>query len=159
NCHVTTTSSLTVEARDFTYWDFHVISNPNGTITSSPSGLNCGPHTTSCVAQFPVDSDVVLTITPEIGYSVAGFDNGIVGSTTVSSDCQAATNTCVDHLNHDPRPLGANVWPQIKVNAIGPHGQIAWFGGAPFLTCDTETTTKLCRAFPPDATTPDINMN
>ena len=43
-----------------------------GTITSSPSGLSCGPQST-CTGNFLVNSTVTLTATPAAGSSFAGW--------------------------------------------------------------------------------------
>lgn len=52
-----------------------------GTITSSPSGINCG---TTCTASFNSGTSVTLTATPAAGYSFSGWSG---------SSC-AGTGTC-----------------------------------------------------------------
>ena len=148
-CDLTASSSFTVDANDFTYWNYHVQQGTHGTITSSPAGLDCGPSTNSCDALFPVASTVTLTSTAAPNYTSVGFDNGAVSGNVGSIDCPAQSATCHVTLDHDPLTIGANVWPNIQVNAVGPGGAIAWIGGGPHATCGTDATPSLCRAFGP----------
>ena len=163
-CDLTASGSATVDAYDKTYWGYHVQQGAHGTVTSSPSGLDCGPAASSCDALFPVGSNVTLTSRADPNYTSVGFDNGAVSGSVGSIDCPAESATCVVTLDHDPRTIGANVWPDIQVNAVGPGGQIAWAGGAPFATCGSDASPNLCRAFGPgagasvseNATSPDV---
>jgi hypothetical protein len=148
-CDLTATGSSTVDANDLTYWNYHVQQGAHGTITSSPSGLDCGPSSNSCDALFPVGSTVTLTSTADTSYTSVGFDNGVVSGSVGSIDCPAQSATCNVTLDHDPLTIGANVWPNIQVNAVGPGGAIAWIGGGPHATCGTDATPSLCRAFGP----------
>ena len=61
----------------------------DGTIVSSPSGINCGA---TCTATFPSSSSVALTATPNSGKSFLGWGSGC---TTVSG------NTCNVTMNGD----------------------------------------------------------
>lgn len=47
----------------------------DGSITSSPSGINCGNGGTVCSAAFPTSSSVALTATPNTGKSFVGWQN------------------------------------------------------------------------------------
>jgi hypothetical protein len=147
-CDLTSAGSFTVTAYDKTYWSWHVQQGAHGTITSSPGGFDCGPRTNSCDALFPVGSTVGLTSTAEPGYTSAGFDGGVV-DVVPSSECPAVSPTCSVTLDHAPLTIGANVWPNIEVDASGPNGQIAWLGSGPFVSCGTETSRFLCRAYAP----------
>src|SRR6185437_4199606 len=53
-----------------------------GTVTSSPSGIDCG---TTCSAAFAQGTPVTLTATPDSGSTFAGW----------SGDCTNATGTCL----------------------------------------------------------------
>ncbi len=48
----------------------------SGTVTSSPSGINCG---SACSANFPVNSSVTLTATPAAGSTFAGWGGSCTG--------------------------------------------------------------------------------
>jgi hypothetical protein len=49
----------------------------SGTVTSSPSGINCG---TTCTYQFASGSSVTLTATPDASSTFSGWVGGITGS-------------------------------------------------------------------------------
>jgi hypothetical protein len=51
----------------------------DGTIVSSPAGINCG---TTCSAMFPDGQALTLTATPSAGSTVAGFSVGCNSNTT-----------------------------------------------------------------------------
>lgn len=68
----------------------------SGTVTSSPSGINCVP---ACSTQFPAGTLVTLTATADSGFSFGGWSGGGCSGTrtcqvTMSSD-QAVTATFV----------------------------------------------------------------
>ena len=145
-CDLTASTSFTVDANDFTYWNYHVQQGTHGTITSSPAGLDCGPSTNGCDALFPVGSTVTLTSTAAANYTSVGFDNGAVSGNVGSIDCPAQSATCQVTLDHDPLTIGANVWPNIQVNAVGPGGAIAWIGGGPHATLRHRRDARACAA-------------
>jgi len=53
----------------------------DGTITSSPAGLTCGPHAT-CTGNFQLGATVTLTATPAAGSSFAGWSANCTSSGT-----------------------------------------------------------------------------
>jgi uncharacterized repeat protein (TIGR02543 family) len=63
----------------------------NGTVTSSPGGINCGSGGSTCSASF--SGTVTLTATPDAGYTFAGW----------TGDCSVcSTNTtCTINMNAD----------------------------------------------------------
>jgi hypothetical protein len=66
-CPTTTaTSNLSVEI---------TAGSGDGSITSSPSGINCGNGGNVCSAAFPTSSSVALTATPVSGKSFLGWPN------------------------------------------------------------------------------------
>ncbi len=71
----TPTMSLTVD----------VASGGTGTVTSSPSGLNCTPATTPCTLNVTPNQAVTLTATPDTQQSFAGWQGGCAGT---SPTCQ-----------------------------------------------------------------------
>lgn len=62
------------------------IGNGTGTVTSSPSGIDCGSDCTE--AYFP-DQLVTLTATPDAGSKFAGWSGGCTGTSTT---CQVTLN-------------------------------------------------------------------
>ena len=58
-----------------------VINSGNGTVTSSPSGINCG---TDCIEIFPYNSAVTLTATPESGFCFGSWGGSCQGTTTAT---------------------------------------------------------------------------
>jgi uncharacterized repeat protein (TIGR02543 family) len=68
----------------------------NGTVTSSPAGINCGSGGSSCSASFTSGSTVILTATPSTGYTFAGWtgDCSSCGTSTTCSINITADKTC-----------------------------------------------------------------
>jgi hypothetical protein len=53
--------------------------NGSGTVTSSPSGINCANTDTSCTASFASGTSITLTATP-VGSTFGGWSDGCVSS-------------------------------------------------------------------------------
>ena len=62
----------------------------NGTITSSPSGINCGESNATCEADFEGGTSVTLTATPAMDYV-----NGVWGG----DDCTGSGAICILTMN------------------------------------------------------------
>ena len=60
-----------------------------GTVTSSPSGLNCTPATTPCTLNVTPNQAVTLTATPDTEQSFAGWQGGCAGT---SPTCQVTVD-------------------------------------------------------------------
>lgn len=69
-----------------------VTGGANGTITSSPAGINCG---STCTAPFPADSSVSLTPTPITGHSFGGWTSGCTSVTGTTCTVTLDTNITV----------------------------------------------------------------
>ncbi len=65
-----------------------------GTVTSSPSGIECGPD---CAEVFPAGAVVTLTASPAPGFVLTGW----------TGDCTGTAVTCTVTLDR-PRAVGAN---------------------------------------------------
>ena len=56
----------------------------NGSVTSSPAGINCG---SDCSESYTSNTNVALTATPAVGYTFAGWSGtGCANSVTMSAD-------------------------------------------------------------------------
>ena len=89
-CTVAMTTNKTV-AKTFTIAQrtLTIATRPaNGTITSNPSGINCGESNTTCSTTFDHGTSVTLTAAPKVGYEL-----GTWGGTDCSSETNAATCT------------------------------------------------------------------
>ena len=75
----------------------------SGTVTSSPSGINCGG---TCSAMFATDSTVTLTATPTPGWSFTGWSGACTG-----------TGACGVKMA-DPRAVTATFAPPDTVYAV-----------------------------------------
>jgi Divergent InlB B-repeat domain len=65
----------------------------NGTVTSTPSGINCG---TSCLSNFTAGATVTLNATPDAGFTFSGWTGGCSGtaacSLTLSANASVTAN-------------------------------------------------------------------
>jgi hypothetical protein len=62
----------------------------NGTVTSTPSGINCG---TSCIFNFIAGTTVSLKATPDAGFTFSGWTGGCSG--TAACNLALSSNTSV----------------------------------------------------------------
>ena len=75
-CNLTISGPTTVTA-GFTQFPVLTVSESgNGTVTSSPSGINCGPGASQCAAGFAPGTPVTLTAAPGAGAIFAGWAGG-----------------------------------------------------------------------------------
>ncbi|MBL8644038.1 MAG: hypothetical protein JNK21_08885 [Rhodospirillaceae bacterium] len=66
-----------------------VLLSGTGTITSSPSGINCG---NTCSAKFTSGANVTLTATPTVGWQFAGWSGACTGTGTCTVTMNGAVN-------------------------------------------------------------------
>ncbi|MDH3328384.1 MAG: hypothetical protein OEM01_04055 [Desulfobulbaceae bacterium] len=71
-----------------------------GTVTSSPSGIDCG---TECIASYEANTEVTLTATPDEGYIFAGWsgdcpDDGTVVTKVILDTAKSCTATFAEEL-------------------------------------------------------------
>jgi len=91
-CTITISGNLTCTA-DFGY-RFSISTPPtNGTITSSPAGINCGSSGSDCSANFAEGESVTLTATPDPGYVFVGWGGDCASSCGSSPTCTITMNT------------------------------------------------------------------
>ena len=62
----------------------------SGTVTSSPSGINCVSNTGTCTNSFASGTSVVLTATPASGWSFTGWGGGCSGTGSCAVTMNAA---------------------------------------------------------------------
>ena len=79
----------------------------NGTITSNPSGINCG---NLCSASFSSGTSVILTVSSAAGYAFSGWGGACSG--TASSTCFVAMNQ-VQNVNANFVRLKRSSWKVI----------------------------------------------
>jgi phospholipase C len=107
NCTVnlTTASSVTATFAASVQLTVQTSGDGTGTITSSPSGINCG---STCTATFPSGTSVLLTTDAQAGSTFGSWSGGCSGSggcnlkltadTTVTATFNSASG--IDSINH-----------------------------------------------------------
>ena len=78
--------SVTVGSNNTYTLTVSVYGNPGGTVTSSPSGINCG---STCSKSFTAGTQVTLTATPDTAWGFFGW----------GSPCSGIANTCAVTVN------------------------------------------------------------
>ncbi|MBV9483701.1 MAG: hypothetical protein JO249_23550, partial [Acidobacteria bacterium] len=99
-----TTVTATFSASTAVQLSVSLAGHGSGTVTSSPSGINC-PQ--SCTAGFPGGTQVILTARPAAGFPFAGWSGACSGTGTsctltvkAASSATATFNGSVALLNH-----------------------------------------------------------
>ena len=87
NCSVTMASNQNVGATFTAIPLLSVTKVGNGTITSTPSGINCGPN---CSFAYAQGSSVSLAATPDSGYTFSGWSGACSGTSTCNVTMSAA---------------------------------------------------------------------
>lgn len=97
------------------------LGNGSGTVTSSPSGINCG---TACSAPFDVGSSVTLTATPASGSTFSGW----------SGACSGAGATCTVVMDAAKEVTANFSIPNISLGSALDNTNLAWAtgGNVPF---------------------------
>jgi len=98
-CSLTLNANASVTATFVPLRTLTVSTTGSGTVTSSPTGISCGP---TCSARIPQQSGVVLTATPATGWLFSAWGGACKGSTggtcTLSMDAdKSATATFVKY--------------------------------------------------------------
>ena len=73
-----------------------VAKNGNGTVTSAPSGINCG---TSCSYSFAAGTTVTLQAAPSVGYTFSGWSGACTGTSNCVITLSAATAVTANFFN------------------------------------------------------------
>lgn len=89
NTSVTVTASFSVATSTPTSYTVNVAKSGPGTVTSSPSGINCP---LSCSATYSTGTTVTLTATPNNTFTFIGWRGGCSGS---SRTCTVSASTSV----------------------------------------------------------------
>ena len=67
-------------------WPLDVTTVGDGTVTSSPTGIDCGTLTADCTNSYANSTSVTLTATPGAGQTFTGWSGGV---------CSGSSSTCV----------------------------------------------------------------
>ncbi len=103
----------------------------NGTITSSPGGIDCGP---ACAASFPPGTIVTLTASPAAGWTFAGWSGACSGS-----------DACTVTLD-GPKTVSARFEQQVKQTfplVVGKSGDGTVSSSPPGIDCGTTCSLSL----------------
>jgi hypothetical protein len=85
----------------------------NGTVTSSPSGINCG---SMCIASFTSGTQVTLTATASAGSTFSGWSGACIGTGGCSITMNAAASVSASFSTSSTPPAPA---PRTFVSAAG----------------------------------------
>jgi len=84
NCVVTMSSNLVIEAvfeeMSVSNFELTLEVGANGTVTSTPSGINCGNGGTQCSANYSENTNVNLAPSANIGFVFNGWSGACVGN-------------------------------------------------------------------------------
>lgn len=110
------------------------VSSTNGTVTSSPAGIDCG---STCSAQFPKGTTVTLTATPAAGYLFEGWSGACSGggTCTVSMSADASVQAVfAPVVDYTTQPSVHAYYVVLTANFTAPaYGEsyTAWFDYGP----------------------------
>jgi hypothetical protein len=154
-CNVTMTAPKAVGTTYFDEFHFFVDQPEHGRIVGTPGDIDCSPTSNLCDAWRPVYSTVMLTATPDPGYTLYSWDDGRVGFP--GGECASAGHStmCTVTLNGEPRLTGASFFANVSVQVGGGGGvQLNVASSAPFdtgIACPA-VAPNLCRAVAPGST-------
>jgi Ca2+-binding RTX toxin-like protein len=94
----TATASVAVDVATFT---LSVATTGNGTVTSSPAGIDCGAK---CSADFTTGSKVTLVARPDAGWTLGGWSGACSGTGPCTVTMDAAKSVQADFLPPPPTP-------------------------------------------------------
>ena len=83
----------------------------NGTITSSPTGINCG---TACTASYISNSSVILTATPAAGSTFTGWSGACTGKGSCAVSMSAAQSVTASFTTASTRLINLSTRGQVQ---------------------------------------------
>ena len=86
---MTAAKSVTATFKAIPKYTLTVTKSGSGTVTSTPSGINCG---TTCSSQFTGGTNATLSATPTNGYVFSGWSGACTGTGTCTVTMNAAKN-------------------------------------------------------------------
>lgn len=98
-----------------------------GTVTSNPSGINCG---STCSATFPYNSQVTLTVSAATGWNFSGWSGACNGTATQCTVTMSQARTVIATFSStaSPDPHGfievTGATAQVHDLGVGPDGSV-----------------------------------
>jgi endo-1,4-beta-xylanase len=118
----------------------------SGTVTSTPSGINCG---STCSAGFASGATVTLTATPASGSTFAGWSGSCSGTGTCTLSMTAARSvTATFNPSGGTRTVSINAGGSAS-GSFGADGSFS--GGSTFSTTSTIDTSQVAGTVPPQS--------
>ena len=117
----TATSSVTA-----TTYTLTVSKTGSGTITSSPSGINCG---TSCSASYASGTSVTLTASAASGYSFAGWSGACSGMSASCAVSMTAARSVTATFSQTISNSASLAWDPVTATNLS--GYRLYYGTAP----------------------------
>lgn len=109
-----------------------------GTVTSNPTGINCG---IDCTEDYTTGTSVTLTATPVAGYSFTGWSGACTGTTfSCVVSMTAAKNVTATFQNNKPGGIATGMAVKKVVCSNGMTGQVY---SIPFNNNNWDCTSKL----------------
>lgn len=94
------------------------VTSVNGTVTSNPSGINCG---STCYTNFDADAWVTLTALPNSGYTFAGWSGGGCSGTGTCTVSMASAQTVAANYTTVTSPSATQYYLSVgrNINTAG----------------------------------------
>jgi len=103
--------------------------NTPGTVTSSPSGINCGSGGGACSANM--SETVALSVTPDDGHSFGGWSGACSGNGACSVTMNASKSVTATFIDSSNPSLTTNNISDITATGATSGGNISSNGGSP----------------------------
>ena len=123
-----------------------------GTVTSTPSGISCGP---TCSASFASGTVVSLTATPDSGSTFAGWGGACSGTGACSVTMDAAKSVSANFNSNPPAALSSiTVSPTSVIGGNSSTGTVTLTGAAGSNVAVTLSSNNASATVPPSVIVP-----